>query len=317
MVEEGRLSTVAGIPAGEMPAAATRESPLRVPLLRCLRVKQWIKNLFVFAGLIFTLDRGHSWESWLHAAMGFFVFSCLSGAVYIINDIVDVERDRRHPVKRFRPIAAGEIPVRFAAVFAVALALMSIGAGLTLGMPFGAVATTYFVITLAYSFWLKHIVIVDLMTIAAGFVLRAAAGSLVVHVPISPWLLVCTTLLALFLGLTKRRSELATLQHGAGQHRRILEEYTREMLDQMITVIMACTLMAYALYTFYSRTAKGHPSLMATLPFVIYGLFRYLYLVHRKNAGGSIASELLEDRPLLVGIFLWIAACAIIMSVAP
>src|SRR6266571_3054361 len=136
MVEEGRLSTATGISAGEMPAAATRESPLRVPLLRCLRVKQWIKNLFVFAGLIFTLDRGHSWESWLHAAMGFFVFSCLSGAVYIINDIVDVERDRRHPVKRFRPIAAGEIPVRFAAVFAVALALMSIGAGLTLGMPF-------------------------------------------------------------------------------------------------------------------------------------------------------------------------------------
>jgi 4-hydroxybenzoate polyprenyltransferase len=289
---------------------------LGVPLLRCLRVKQWIKNLFVFAGLIFTLDRGHSWDIWLQAAMAFFVFCCLSGSVYIINDIVDVERDRQHPVKRFRPIAAGEIPIQFAAVFAVLLASLSIGTGFTLGLPFGAIATTYFVITLCYSFWLKHIVIVDLLTIAAGFVLRAAAGPLVVAVPISPWLLVCTTLLALFLGLTKRRSELATLQHGAGQHRRILMEYSREMLDQMIAVILSCTLMAYALYTFDSPTARGHHSLMATLPFVIYGLFRYLYLVHRKNAGGSIASELLEDRPLLVGIFLWIAACAIIMSVA-
>jgi hypothetical protein len=143
------------------------------------------------------------------------------------------------------------------------------------------------------------------------------AGAFVVSVPISSWLLVCMTLLALFLGLTKRRAELATLQDGAGEHRKILEEYSPEMLDQMITVVMSCTLMAYALYTFNSPTAKGHRSLMATIPFVIYGLFRYLYLVHRKNAGGSIATELLEDRPLIVCVVLWALACAVIILAAP
>src|SRR5262249_43881139 len=152
MAEEGQLSLAPGGPTAEIAAGRTHRSPLSVPLLRCLRVKQWIKNLFVFAGLIFTLDRGHGWDAWLHVGMAFFVFSCLSGAVYIINDIVDVERDRQHPVKRFRPIAAGEIPIPFAAPFAVLLALMSIGTAFTLGLPFGAVAAGYFGLTLAYSF---------------------------------------------------------------------------------------------------------------------------------------------------------------------
>jgi 4-hydroxybenzoate polyprenyltransferase len=178
------------------------------------------------------------------------------------------------------------------------------------------VAAGYFLMTLAYSFWLKHVVIVDLLTIAMGFVMRAVAGAVVVGVEVSPWLLVCTTLLALFLGLTKRRAEIATLQGGAGQHRKILEEYSPEMLDQMITVVMSSTLMAYALYTFNSKTARGHSSMMVTIPFVIYGLFRYLYLVHRKNAGGSIATDLLEDRPLIIDIVLWALACAYIMLVA-
>jgi 4-hydroxybenzoate polyprenyltransferase len=283
-------------------------------MLRCLRPKQWIKNLFLFAGLMFTLDQGHPLQSWLKVGMAFFVFSFLSAAVYIINDIADVERDRQHPKKRYRPIAAGEIPIRLAAIFASILAVATIATGFTLGAPFGSVAAGYFLLTLAYTFWLKHVVIVDLLTIAMGFVLRAVAGAVVVDVEVSPWLLVCTTLLALFLGLTKRRSELA--QYGAGQHRKILEEYTPEMLDQMISVVMSCTLMAYALYTFTSKTAKGHVSMMATIPFVIYGLFRYLYLVHHNNAGGSIATDLLEDRPMIIDIVLWAMACAYIMLAA-
>jgi 4-hydroxybenzoate polyprenyltransferase len=282
-----------------------------------MRPKQWIKNLFVFAGLMFTLDQGHSLEAWLRAGMAFVIFSFLSAAVYMINDIADAERDRQHPVKRFRPIAAGQIDRGFAAVFAGGLGLASLAAAFSLGAPFASVAAAYFALTLAYSFALKHVVIIDLLTIAAGFVMRAVAGAVVVDVPISPWLLVCTTLLALFLGLTKRRAELVTLQDGAGQHRKILDEYSLEMLDQMITVVMSCTLMAYALYTFNSTTAEGHRSLMATIPFVIYGLFRYLYLVHHRNAGGSIANELLEDRSLLIAIFLWALTCGIIMLWAP
>jgi 4-hydroxybenzoate polyprenyltransferase len=291
---------------------------LSVPLIRCLRPKQWIKNLFLFAGLMFTLDQGHPLQSWLRAGMGFFVFSFLSAAVYLINDIADVERDRRHPTKRFRPIAAGELSIPFAAVFASILATTTIATAFSLGTPFGGVAAGYFLMTLAYTFWLKHVVIVDLLTIAMGFVLRAVAGAVVVDVQVSPWLLVCTTLLALFLGLTKRRAEIVALPAGgAGQHRKILEEYTPDMLDQMINVVMSCTLMAYALYTFTSKTAEGHVSMMATIPFVIYGLFRYLYLVHQKNAGGNIATDLLEDRPLIIDIVLWALACAYIMLAAP
>jgi 4-hydroxybenzoate polyprenyltransferase len=287
------------------------------PLLRCMRVEQWIKNLCLFAGVVFTPERGHAAEHWLRPGIGFLIFCFLSAAVYIINDIADAGRDRQHPIKRFRPIAAGEISARSAAFFAASLALVSMAAGFALGTMFGTMASAYFLLTLAYSFILKQIVIADLLTIAVGFVLRAVAGAVVVDVPISPWLLVCTGLLALFLGLTKRRAELATLQEGAGRHRGVLGEYSPELLDQWITAVLACTLMAYTLYTFNSPTAQGHPSLMATIPFVIYGLFRYLYLVHRDNAGGSIATELIADRPLLLDIFLWGVACWVIVFDAP
>lgn len=219
-----------------------------------------------------------------------------------------------HPQKRFRPIAAGDLAPGDAAVMGAVLALGSIAASYSINILFGLTATAYFLLTLAYSFWLKHVVIIDVLTLSGGFVMRAVAGAVAVSVEISAWLLVCTTLLALFLGLAKRRAELTALQGDAGKHRRILDEYTPELLDQMITIVTSTTLMAYALYTFNSPTARGHHYLMATIPFVIYGIFRYLYLVQTKGGGGSPTNELFEDKPLLLAIFLWGLASAIIIK---
>jgi 4-hydroxybenzoate polyprenyltransferase len=283
-------------------------------LLRCLRPRQWVKNLILFAGILFTLDRAHPLADWLRVGTGFLIFCLLSSAVYVFNDIADRETDRLHPTKRRRPIAAGEVTPRTAALVGVALALGSLAASFAINRLFGLAATAYFLLTLAYSIHLKHVVILDVLILSAGFVLRAVAGAVAISVQISAWLLVCTTLGALLLGLAKRRAELTALQDDAGKHRPILDEYTPELLDQMITVVTSATLMAYALYTFNSPTARGHHYLMATIPFVIYGIFRYLYLVHRKGVGGSPTSELFEDRPLLLAIALWGLASAIIIK---
>jgi len=282
-------------------------------LLVSLRPRQWVKNLVLFAGILFTLDRPHPPGDWLRAGAAFGLFCLLSGAVYLFNDVADREQDRQHPDKRRRPIAAGKLAPAVALAVGTGLALGGAGAAFLLGLSFGAAALAYLLLTFAYTFWLKHAVILDVLALATGFVLRAVAGAIAVGVEISPWLLVCTTLGALFLGLGKRRAELTTLQEEAGKHRSSLEEYTPELLDQMITVVAASTLMAYALYTFTSQTATGHRTLMATIPFVIYGIFRYLFLVHTRNVGGSPTSELLEDRPLLLCIALWGIACAAII----
>jgi 4-hydroxybenzoate polyprenyltransferase len=282
-------------------------------LLLSLRPRQWVKNLVLFAGILFTLDRPHPPEDWLRAGAAFLLFCLLSGAVYLFNDVADREQDRRHPDKRHRPIAAGKVSTGTALAVGTTLALGGTAAAFLLSFPFGVSACAYLLVTMAYTFRLKHAVILDVLALATGFVLRAAAGAIAVGVVISPWLLVCTTLGALFLGLGKRRAELTSLQEEAGKHRPILEEYTPELLDQLITVVAASTLMAYALYTFSSATATGHRTLMATIPFVIYGIFRYLYLVHTRNVGGSPTSELLEDRPLLLCIALWGVACAAII----
>jgi 4-hydroxybenzoate polyprenyltransferase len=282
-------------------------------IFRSLRPRQWVKNLVLFAGILFTLDRPHPPDHWLRAGAAFLLFCLLSGAVYLFNDLADREQDRRHPTKRHRPIASGQLAPGAAIAAGIALAVGGIAAAYGLGLPFGLTASAYLLLTFAYTFWLKHVVILDVLTLATGFVLRAVAGAVVIGVEISPWLLVCTTLGALFLGLGKRRAELTALASEAGKHRPILEEYTPELLDQMITVVAASTLMAYALYTFSSPTALGHRTLMATIPFVIYGIFRYLYLVHTRNVGGSPTRELLEDRPLLLCIALWGLACAAII----
>jgi 4-hydroxybenzoate polyprenyltransferase len=281
-----------------------------VPLVRCLRPKQWAKNLLLFAGLLFTLDQAHTAAEWLRVSIAFLLFCMVSSAVYLFNDLADRERDRLHPVKRFRPIASGEIATGEAGAVGALLALGSGIAAYSCDPRLCLLLAGYFLLTLLYSFHLKHVVILDVLAIAAGFVLRAVAGTTILGVQISPWLLICTTLLALFLGLAKRRAELSILSDEAGRHRRALGEYTPGMLDQMIATVTSSTLMAYAFYTFNSPTALGHRYLMATIPFVIYGIFRYLYLVHRRNVGGSPASELLADRPLVVTILLWGLACA-------
>jgi len=278
-----------------------------------MRPKQWIKNVFLLAGLIFTLDRPHTSRDVFLVLAGFALFSLLSSSVYLLNDVADRAQDRLHPRKRNRPIAAGVVPPRLAAWCAGALALIALTASLALNRDFGLIACLYFLITLAYSFRLKHVVIVDVMTLASGFVLRAVAGARVIEVQVSPWLLVCTTLFALFLGLAKRRHELVLLAGDAGRHRKILDEYSVEMIDQMITIVTSCTLMAYSLYTFNSETARGHRSLMITIPFVIYGIFRYLYIVQKKGGGGSPASDLLDDPPLLVNLVLWVLTAAMVM----
>lgn len=275
-------------------------------VLHSLRPEQWTKNLLVFAALLFA-RRLFDPAAVLQALAAFAIFCGLSGAVYLLNDVSDRESDRQHPVKRHRPIAAGHV----SAPTAVAWALVLIALGLTLSFwlqtGFGMAAAAYLVLQAAYTRVLKHVVILDVMAIAFGFVLRAVAGGLVIGVPISDWLVICTILLALFLGLSKRRHELTLLAAGAAGHRRILEEYDPYLLDQMIAVVAAATLVAYIIYCLSPETTArfGTHWLVLTVPFPIYGLFRYLYIVHRKDGGGNPSEMLLTDRPLLSCVGLW------------
>jgi 4-hydroxybenzoate polyprenyltransferase len=276
-------------------------------LLISLRPHQWTKNLLVFAGLLFgqlLLDT----NALIRSIVAFAVFCALSSAVYVFNDIADRDADRQHPLKRSRPIASGALPVSTAYGAAIALTLAALAAALAyLGPAFAAVAAAYLALQALYSTWLKRVVIIDVLTIAAGFVLRAAAGAVAIAVPMSDWLLVVTVLLALFLALSKRRHEIVLLADGAMNHRAILGEYSPYLLDQMISVVTASTLVAYAFYTISPETQhRFHTSLLGlTLPFPLYGIFRYLYLVHRKELGGSPSELLLTDRPLLVCVALW------------
>ena len=292
---------------------AVRASTLRL-LLRSLRPEQWTKNLFVFAGVLFG---GHLLDtsSMARAAAAFAVFCALSGVVYIFNDLADRAADVGHPLKRLRPIASGRLSPSTAAIAATFLGLGSLAAAVLLSPMFAALSATYVALLVLYSVVLKHLVIIDALTIAAGFVLRAAAGAVAVFVPISHWLLVCTTLLALFLVLSKRRHELTLLADGAMTHRPILEEYSPYLLDQMIAVVTASTLVAYSVYATSTETAErlGTTRLGLTIPFVLYGIFRYLYLVHQKRAGGSPADLLLTDRPLLACVGLWAISVALIL----
>ena len=283
-------------------------------LLASLRPQQWTKNLFVFAGTLFgghLLDAG----AIVRATAAFGIFCLLSGVVYVFNDLVDRDADQRHPLKRLRPIASGRLSTRTAAIAAACLAVVAIAAAAALSKTFAWVSVVYVVLLVSYSFVLKHLVIIDALTIAAGFVLRAAAGAVAVSVPISHWLLVCTTLLALFLVLSKRRHELTLLAEGAVTHRPILNEYSPYLLDQMIAVVTASTLVAYSVYATSGETAVrlGTTRLGLTIPFVLYGIFRYRYLVHQRRAGGSPADLLLTDRPLLVCVGLWALAVALIL----
>lgn len=285
-------------------------------LLGSLRPKQWTKNLLVFAGYLFTIEQGHTPGTVMKVVAAFGLFCAVSGAGYILNDVFDVECDRKHPRKCRRPIASGQVPVATAVVFGICLLAASLIASYRLGTAFGLMITAYFLLTASYSVYLKHVVVVDLLAIAGGFVLRAVAGAVAIHVAISPWLLVCTTLLALFLGLAKRRGEIVTLDNGGIDYRQTLSQYSTAMLDQMLTISASASLMAYFLYTFTPNYYSGqqHPLMMVTVPFVIYGLFRYLYLIHTKNAGAAPEQVLLEDKPLLINLILYIVAAIIALK---
>ena len=288
--------------------------PMILSLVLSLRPSQWTKNLIIFGALGLS-QRLLYVDAVLVSCAAFAIFCVLSGVVYLLNDIADREADRQHPLKRFRPIASGALPVPVAIGWAIGLGLGGLGAAFWLRPLFGLVATSYVLLLALYSWQLKHIVILDVLTIAIGFVMRAAAGAVAIAVPISHWLYVLTILLALFLALSKRRHELVLLANGATSHRRILAEYSPYLLDQMIAVVSASTIVAYAFYTVSPETVQkfGTDRLMLTLPFPLYGIFRYLYLVNLKEGGGSPADMLLTDRPLLLCVALWTVAVAIII----
>ena len=284
-----------------------------VALLRATRPKQWTKNLLVFAALIFA-RRFDDVGATVAVTLTFVLFCLISGSIYLINDIADREEDRKHPTKRHRPIASGQLPVPMATAAAAIFASGGVIGCYLINIPTGHIACSYLILTLAYTFLFKQIVIIDVLAVAAGYVLRAAAGAMAIPVVISPWLLICTILLALFLVLSKRRQELVGLEEGAVAHRPILGEYSPYLLDQMIAVVTASTLMSYAVYTVHERTVQEvSPYLWYTIPFVLYGIFRYLYLVHQKNQGAAPDRVLLTDLPLLINVLLYTVTVIVIL----
>lgn len=272
-----------------------------------MRPRQWSKNLILFAALIFS-------QSLFQLTMlrdniiAFIIFCFLSGSVYILNDLIDLEQDRNHPKKSKRPLASGKLKPSTAIISGIILVTLSLISAFCLNTNFAWIALSYFILQIAYSTLLKHIVILDVLTVSAGFVLRAIAGGEVIEVPISSWLLICTILLALFLALGKRRHELILLEENAVNHRKILYEYSPGLLDQMISVATASTVIGYALYTMSAETVKKFQTdnLKYTIPFVLYGIFRYLYLIHQRQEGGSPEKILLNDKPLIINIILYL-----------
>jgi 4-hydroxybenzoate polyprenyltransferase len=283
-----------------------------IAILTALRPKQWTKNLIVFVGAVFAL-RMTDPQAMVLAAGGFVVFCLLSSAGYLVNDVLDVEADRQHPTKRFRPIASGTLDERAALALGSALVLSALVFATALSPAFAVIASAYLVLTVLYSVKLKHLVLIDLFAIAAGFILRVVGGSVVIDVPVSPWLYVCTILVALFLGLAKRREELQVLAESASEHRRNLSEYTIELVDQLMVIVTSATIMAYSLYTFSAPNLPQDGAMMVTIPLVLYGLFRYLYLVRVKGLGGSPEELLLGDRPLLVTAIAWAGLCCAVL----
>lgn len=277
-------------------------------LFKTMRPRQWTKNIFIFAALVF--DKQLFWvDSFLNTLAGFALFCLISSSVYIFNDLADVEADRQHPEKKNRPIASGRLSVGAAWIAGVVLVISALTAGYFLAPAFSYVMGLYFIINLAYSKWLKHIPILDVLIIAAGFVLRVGAGVTLISVErFSPWLYIVMSLLSLFLGFGKRRAELALLAHGAGSHRKVLDGYTLPLLDQYIMIVSGTTIVAYSLYTFSAPNLPENHSMMLTIPFMVYAIFRYLYLIQVKHAGGAPEEILLSDRPFQIAMILWGAA---------
>jgi 4-hydroxybenzoate polyprenyltransferase len=275
-------------------------------LIKTMRPRQWIKNGFIFFALIFDKQLFIP-EAFWRTVLGFFLFCLISSAVYLFNDIADVEADRNHPEKKFRPIASGTLPVNVAVSVALMLAFISVPLGYLLSPPFALILTAYLIINLLYSRWWKHIPILDVMVVSSGFVLRVAAGVALIY-PVerfSPWLYMITVLFSLYIGLGKRRAEMNLLAEGASAHRRVLDGYTLPLLDQYITIVSGMTIVAYSLYTFSAPNLPENHSMMLTIPFVVYGIFRYLQLIQIGHAAGSPDEVALKDRPLQIAVLLW------------
>ncbi|ATO48081.1 decaprenyl-phosphate phosphoribosyltransferase [Brevibacillus laterosporus] len=289
---------------------ASKQNILFLLLLQ-LRPQQWTKNLLVFAALLFSLHKV-SIHLLGKSLIAFFLFCMVSGCVYILNDFADIKNDRNHPEKRFRPMASGALNPFLGLAFGCGLLIASLFSAFHFDLWFGSVLLFYFLINVAYSFKLKHVVILDVMIISAGFVLRAIGGSLMIGTPFTPWFLLCTMLLSLFLAISKRRHELYLLQEEKGSHRKVLDNYSIELLNQLNTIVTSATIISYSLFTFTSgRTIQ----LMWTIPFVIFGIFRYLYLIMMGNKGGSPEKVLLEDKPILVTVLLYVVAVASIILI--
>ncbi len=293
---------------------STAAADWKRPLVASMRPHQWVKNGLLFAALVFAQKLGEP-KRVLTVVVAFALWCLMASAVYLWNDLFDLEEDRHHPEKCRRPIASGTLPVPVARRACAALAGVALVGACALDRTFGGVLLGYAILNIAYTIRLKHVVILDVMTLAAGFVLRAVGGGVVIHVEVSPWLVICTILLALFLGFGKRRHELVLLEERASEHRKILEEYSPYFLDQMISVVTASTVVAYCLYTLSPEVAnKLHvKNLYLTVPFVLYGIFRYLYLVHQKGQGGNPSKVLLTDPPLITTIALWLVTATIIL----
>jgi 4-hydroxybenzoate polyprenyltransferase len=288
-----------------------------ISLVQALRPEQWVKNLVVLAALLFGQQLGEP-EAIVRSFAALLIFCALSGAVYLVNDLRDLERDRLHPAKRQRPLASGRLSPGVAALAAIVLAVGSLSAAFALPTGFRWCAGGYLILNLTYSFGLKNVVILDVLAVAAGFVLRAVAGAVVIPVEFSRWLILCTLLLALFLVAGKRRNEITLLNAEARNHRASLGEYSIAFLDQMITVVLSATLLAYCFYAMSEEVAAKlqTAALPLTIPFVVYGIFRYLYLIHHRRQGGSPTRTLFTDRPLLLDVALW-AACVVVILYLP
>lgn len=291
-------------------------------LVIATRPKQWTKNLLVYLALFFTVE-----ETWSpgdldslmpllgRTTLAFVIFSALSGAVYLVNDIIDVERDRLHPRKRLRPIASDQLPAPVAWGAGLALMAGGLGSAFVLEPLFGVTSVAYAATMVVYTFVLKRIVLVDVFAISAGFVFRAVAGAAVLQVPISPWLYICTGLGALFIALSKRKCELALAGDAAAGQRDTLDWYTQSLLDQLIAVVATSVVLTYGLYTFTAENLPDNHSMMVTIPFVVYAVFRYMYLVHTRHLGENPEDIIISDVPLIAAVLAWLATAGTILVI--
>lgn len=283
-------------------------------LVRALRIYQWTKNLLVIAALIFARQLGEP-EQVLRSLGAFIAFCLAASATYLFNDLIDIEKDRAHPEKRLRPLPSGQMRPQTAVILALVLLAGGMGLAWVVRPAFLLALLVYLALTLSYSLFLKHYIIIDVLAIALGFVTRALAGAIALNVVFSNWLVVCTLFLAMFLGLNKRRHEITLLEEDALNHRRVLHQYSVHYLDQLILIMAGGALITYTIYTCSPEVVDrlGTDKLYLTIPFVVYGLFRYLYLVHQRAEGGDPGSTLIKDMPLAINVALWGSACAAIL----